>query len=211
MALAKMSWDELNQLVGRKISEPYDEYFAPMHITEEQKRKRIRLAEDLEDVFIALLAELFYCEQEGIKIPADIYDRALEEYLTVIGSAVVTDDYLIEHAISTIADTIAVLKRHESDPFYYSEDRAMAITEGEVNVIWGFTEYSDAVKSKHHKTWHTIMDGKERDSHAEVNGLTIGINEAFELQGGYVLFPGDDSMGADSSELIGCRCSLSFS
>lgn len=211
MALAKMSWDELNQLVGRKISEPYDEYFAPMHITEEQKRKRIRLAEDLEDVFIALLAELFYCEQEGIKIPADIYDRALEEYLTVIGSAVVTDDYLVEHAIGTIADTIAVLKRHESDPFYYSEDRAMAITEDEVNVIWGFTEYSEAVKNKRLKTWHTIIDGRERESHAEVNGMTLPISEPFLLRGGYLQFPGDDSLGVSDEELVSCRCSLSFS
>lgn len=211
MALAKMSWDELNQLVGRKISEPYDEYFAPMYITDEQKRKRIRLAEDLEDVFIALLAELFYCEQEGIKIPADIYDRALEEYLTVIGSAVVTDDYLIEHAISTIADTIAVLKRHESDPFYYSEDRAMAISEGESNSVWNYTEFEEAVKNKKFKTWHTIMDGHERESHAEVNGLTIPINDLFELKGGYMMYPRSDEYGVSDDEIINCRCSLTFS
>lgn len=211
MALAKMSWDELNQLVGRKISEPYDEYFAPMHITEEQKKKRIRLAEDLEDVFIALLAELFYCEQEGIKIPADIYDRALEEYLAVIGSVVVTDDYLIEHATSTIADTIAVLKRHESDPFYYSEDRAMAISEGESNSVWNYTEFEEAVKNKKFKTWHTIMDGHERESHAEVNGLTIPINDLFELKGGYMMYPRSDEYGASDDEIVNCRCSLSFS
>lgn len=211
MALAKMSWDELNQLVGRKISESYDEYFAPMHITEEQKKKRIRLAEDLEDVFIALLAELFYCEQEGIKIPADIYDRALEEYLAVIGSAVVTDDYLVEHAISTIADTIAVLKRHESDPFYYSEDRAMAISEGESNSVWNYTEFEEAVKNKKFKTWHTIMDGHERESHAEVNGLTIPINDLFELKGGYMMYPRSDEYGASDDEIVNCRCSLTFS
>ena len=211
MALAKMSWDELNQLVGRKISEPYDEYYAPMHITEEQKRKRIRLAEDLEDVFIALLAELFYCEQEGIKIPADIYDRALEEYLAVIGSAVVTDDYLIEHAISTIADTIAVLKRHENQEYYYSMDRAMAISEGESNSVWNYTEFEEAVKNKKFKTWHTIMDGKERESHAEVNGLTIPIEDAFELRGGYLRFPMDTELGCSDDEVVSCRCSLSFS
>ena len=182
-----------------------------MHITEKQKRKRIRLAEDLEDVFIALLAELFYCEQEGIKIPADIYDRALEEYLTVIGSAVVTDDYLIEHAISTIADTIAVLKRHESDPFYYSEDRAMAISEGESNSVWNYTEFEEAVKNKKFKTWHTLMGGHERESHAEVNGLTIPINDLFELKGGYMTYPRSDEYGASDDEIVNCRCSLSFS
>lgn len=211
MALSKMSWDELNILVGYDVSEPYDEYYAPMHITKRQKERRIALAEDLEIVFAGLLEEIFYCEQLGVSIPDDIYQRAVEEYMSVIGSVVTTDEYLIDHATSTVADTIAVLRRHREDPFYYSKDRAMAISEDEANSVWNHSEYKDARKKYKNKTWDTIMDGKERDSHAELNGVTLPIDEPFLARGGYLLYPRDDSMGASPEELHRCRCSLSFS
>lgn len=211
MALSKMSWDELNSLVGYKISEPYDEYFAPMRISERQKQRRIKLAEKLESVFVGLLSELFYCEQMGVRINPDIYDRAVEEYLAVVGSIRIADEYLIEHATGVITNTVAVLKRHESEEFYYSEDRAIALSEDESNAVWNYTEYAEAVKNKRFKTWNTIMDGRERESHAEVNGVTLPLSEPFELQGGFLRFPRDTELGCSDDEVLRCRCSLSFS
>lgn len=211
MALAKMTWDELNQLVGYNISEPYDEYYAPMQISQNQKRKRIELAKRLDDVFIALLAEFFYADQIGVIVSSDIYERTKESYLEAVSKSVKPDDYIVNHGIELIATTIAVLLRHTDEPYYYSLDRARAISEGESNSVFNYTEYETAAKNKSWKTWHTIMDGRERDSHAEVNGLRIPIEEPFELAGGYVQYPRDDSMGASDSELCQCRCSLSFS
>ena len=211
MALSKLSWDELNSLVGHKISEPYEQYFEPMQISKKQKERRIALARKLEAVFISLLAEIFYCKQLGVRIKPDIYRRAEEMYLAVIASVVKTDEYLITHATNVIADTIAVLKRHEDEAFYYSEDRAMAISEGESNSVWNHTEFEEAVKNKQYKTWNTIMDGRERESHAEVNGVTIPINDLFELRGGYMLYPRSDEYGASEDEIVNCRCSLTFS
>ena len=69
MALAKMTWDELNELVGYEVSEPFDEYFAPMQISEEQKRKRVELAEELDAVFIALLSALGIAVAATIGVP----------------------------------------------------------------------------------------------------------------------------------------------
>lgn len=211
MALAKMTWDELNELVGYEVSEPFSEYFAPMQISEEQKRKRVELAEELDAVFIALLSEYFYADQLDAIVASDIYDRTREEYLLAIGAAVEVDDYLYNHGIEVIASTIDVLLRHNDEPYYFSKDRARAIAENESNSVWNHTEYEDAVKNKKRKTWNTIMDGRERDSHAELNGTTIPIDEPFEAQGGYLLYPRDDSLGCAETELAGCRCSLSFS
>ena len=211
MALAKMTWDELNQLVGYNISEPFDEYYAPMKLTEKQKRQRMDLAERLDDVFIALLAEFFYADQIGAIVSSDIYERTRESYMDAVRQSVEPDYYILNHGIELIATTIAVLMRHQDEPYFYSEDRARAIAEGDSNSIWNHTEYEEAVKNKHHKTWNTIMDGKERDSHAEVNGLTIPINDLFHLQGGDCLYPRDDSYGMSDEEIISCRCSLTFS
>lgn len=211
MALAKMTWDELNQLVGYNISEPFDEYYAPMKLTEKQKRQRMDLAERLDDVFIALLAEFFYADQIGAIVSSDIYERTRESYMDAVRQSVEPDYYILNHGIELIATTIAVLMRHQDEPYFYSEDRAMVIAENDSNSIWNHTEYEEAVKNKHYKTWHTIMDGKERESHAEVNGLTIPINDVFHLQGGDCYYPRSDELGLSDDEIVNCRCSLTFS
>ena len=211
MALAKMTWDELNQLVGYNISEPFDEYYAPMKLTEKQKRQRMDLAERLDDVFIALLAEFFYADQIGAIVSSDIYERTRESYMDAVRQSVEPDYYILNHGIELIATTIAVLMRNQDDPYFFSKDRARAIAEGDSNSIWNHTEYEEAVKNKHYKTWHTIMDGKERESHAEVNGLTIPINDVFHLQGGDCYYPRSDELGLSDDEIVNCRCSLTFS
>lgn len=211
MALAKMTWDELNELVGYEVSEPFDEYFAPMQISEEQKRKRVELAEELDAVFIALLSEYFYADQLDAVVASDIYDRTREAYLLAIGTAVEVDDYLYNHGVEVIASTIEVLLRHDDEPYYFSKDRARAIAENESNSIWNHTEYEDAVKNKKYKTWRTVMDNRVRDTHVEMNGVTIPINDVFHLQGGDCYYPRSDELGMDESEICGCRCSLVFS
>lgn len=211
MALAKMTWDELNELVGYEVSEPFDEYFAPMQISEEQKRKRVELAEELDAVFIALLSEYFYADQLDAVVASDIYDRTREAYLLAIGTAVEVDDYLYNHGVEVIASTIEVLLRHDEEPYYFSKDRARAIAENESNSVWNHTEYEDAVKNKKYKTWRTVMDNRVRDTHVEMNGVTIPINDVFHLQGGDCYYPRSDELGMDDSEICGCRCSLSFS
>ena len=211
MALAKITWDELNELVGYSKSEPYNKYFKPMQISTTQKRKRIRLAEQIDDIFIALLSEYFYADQLNTVVKSDIYERTRLEYLGAIEKYVLPDEYIINHATTTITNTIEVLLRHREDLYFYSKDRARAIAENEANVIFGYTEYEEAIKNKRYKTWHTIMDGRERDSHAEVNGMTLNITEPFELAGGLMQYPMDTSLGCSEDEWINCRCSLSFS
>lgn len=212
MALAKMSFDELNQLVGYKISEPYDEYFRPMRISEVQKRRREEMAQLFDEVFVGMMAEMFYMDQNDLSlISMEFMERIRQEYLDAVAALVTVDDYIEDHARSLIADIIEKAVRHNEEPWFFSEDRGRAISEEEANLIWNHTEYEDAVQNARYKTWNTIMDGRERDSHAEVNGTTIPIDEPFELQGGYVMFPGDDSMGVSDSELVSCRCSLTFS
>ena len=211
MALAKMTWDELNELVGYEVSEPFDEYFAPMQISEEQKRKRVELAEELDAVFIALLSEYFYADQLDAVVASDIYDRTREAYLLAIGTAVEVDDYLYNHGVEVIASTIEVLLRHDDEPYFVSKDRARAIAENESNVVYEYDELREAYEDgSRYKIWHTIIDGRERDSHAVMNGVKIPIDEPFELAGGYMMTPHDDSLGVSTDELANCRCSCSY-
>lgn len=207
-----LNFDELNRLVGYTRSEPFEDYFAPMKISDKQKRQRIDLAKDLDDIFEDLFIYMFEMARYGYSDYTDAYALAYSKYMEVIGNHVTPTDELILHGDELITSVLEVLYRHYDDPYYFSRDRARLIAEDDSNYVFEYDEFEDAkVNGFHMKTWNTIMDGHERDSHAEVNGMTIPIDEPFELQGGYVMFPGDDSMDADSSELAGCRCSLSYS
>ena len=205
------NFDELNRLVGYTVSEPYEDYYAPMQISKKKKQNRIDMAKQLDIVFEELLIYMFEMAKDGYSEYADAYVTASDRYREIIGQYVDVDSYLYAHADEVIASVLAVLYRHEDDAYYYSSDRARAIAEEQANEVWNHTEYEDAVKHMRFKTWNTIMDGRERNSHAEVNGETIPIDEPFELQGGMLQYPGDDSMGCSDEELVNCRCSLSFS
>jgi hypothetical protein len=57
--------------------------------------------------------------------------------------------------------------------------------------------------------WHTIMDGRERETHATMNGQIQPWGSSFESGAGVRLrYPGDEA--APASERVGCRCNRTF-
>lgn len=223
------SWEELNDEVGYEISEPIDEYFDPMRISEQRKEKRRNLAYDLEEVVSGLLVDSFYAKQYGATLSFDELNqlsqekvrassredpvvRAREEYIDAVEDYFSVDEDVMGHIDEVLIGALLVQSRHRDDPWYYSADRARAIAENDSNALWDYDELQEALEEGfRYKTWLTIMDGRERASHAEVNELTIPIDEPFELQGGYMMYPHDDSMGVSDDELANCRCSLEYS
>ena len=60
----------------------------------------------------------------------------------------------------------------------------------------------------HTKTWHTMEDERVRDTHEYIDGMTVGIDEAFfTYDGDSAQFPGDFSLPQNS---INCRCFLTY-
>lgn len=60
------------------------------------------------------------------------------------------------------------------------------------------------------KIWLSAGDSRVRRDHAEINGHTVGIDDAFTVGGYKMQQPGDSSDGADGSEIINCRCTVIF-
>lgn len=57
------------------------------------------------------------------------------------------------------------------------------------------------------RIWDNSGDKRVRHSHVEMEGQTVGLDEAFTFPGGgQAMFPGDSSMGAPAEEIIQCRC-----
>lgn len=210
MAFGVTSFDELNKMVGMKRSEPFDKYFAPMHLSAEKKRERKRVAEGLEEDFLYMLAYMFYAYPI---VNADMIDELKNRYLNrLIELGVIASVAEYEsQAYKFAADVITVTQRHKDDPYYYSADRARFMAEDQANFIGDMGDFAEALEAGYrYKTWQTVGDNRVRFSHEEVDGLTIPIEEPFELAGGYMMAPHDGSLGVDESELIMCRCTLAF-
>ena len=61
------------------------------------------------------------------------------------------------------------------------------------------------------KEWDSAGDGRVRDSHASMDGQTVGMEEAFSTpSGARLLYPHDRSLGAPAGEIIQCRCRVAY-
>lgn len=58
-----LSFDELNALVKNERSMSFKKYFGEMNLPEEEKSKRIQMAEELEENFIVTMTLLFTMAQ----------------------------------------------------------------------------------------------------------------------------------------------------
>lgn len=60
------------------------------------------------------------------------------------------------------------------------------------------------------KVWSAVGDAKTRDWHAAMDGVAVGLEEAFDVDGEQMMFPMDDSMGASARNIYNCRCLIYY-
>jgi hypothetical protein len=117
--------------------------------------------------------------ESGEPIDADVVARAIGKY----------SDSLLELRGETIARTETMASLNQAR----KEAMQQAIDGGAVRV--------DLVT----KVWRSAGDSRVRDSHREMNGQTVKLNEKFVSPSGAVLdFPGDPQ--APVAEIANCRC-----
>lgn len=91
----------------------------------------------------------------------------------------------------------------------FSASRAERAARNNTNSLCNCRRLDDLKKQGYkYKKWHTIMDGKERATHAVANGQTVPIDEPFTVGGYLMMFPRDTTYGAPPQEIINCRCSI---
>lgn len=213
-----LSFDELNKLYveeheGNLRSMPFEQFFGEMELSEEQKRRRIDTASDVYGFMLPAIMELYYGMYEGSYGEYDPSATIREGYQSLIDRLGIplTAFFLATHVDTVAADIPLAAMNHPDDPFFFSVDRAMLIAENEANSIWNDSEFQDAILTgKRRKTWHAIIDKRTRGSHRMVNGTTIGILEPFEVGESLMMYPRDESMGADAGEIANCRCSVTY-
>ena len=202
-----LSFDELERLGKERQSLEFEQYFGEMDIDRQQRRKRMELAEDLEDAFI-----LFYLWYEDTE-PQDAVRRKVREAIddSLDGNKYPRNERT-EDTVDAIAESIAdTTRKRREDPFTFSEDRAKESAEDISNTFWNDAEYEEAVdRRRKFKMWHTIMDGRERAAHGLADGQMVEIDEPFVVGDELMMFPKDTSLGASLDNIINCRCTVEY-
>ena len=216
----------------KKRHMPYREFFGDMYLDPEEKEKRIRMAEDLEHVFLVLFALL--ATYGGIAEDltySSLYRNVENSYWNVVEKYIDPDDgngftppklsprsrAALENSIRDYIarqtrNVVDATADHFEDDYFTSDDRAKVIAENQTNGVGNNTEMHEAFDAGFtHKTWVTMKDRYVRETHQEVDDVTILIDEPFLVGDSQMLFPGDDSMGAGAEEIVGCRCTVEYS
>ena len=88
--------------------------------------------------------------------------------------------------------------------------RAMRIARTEVmrasneGAMEGVADFDIQLK----KVWIATSDGRERDTHAAMDGVSVDMNDMFEVDGEQMKYPGDPNASAENT--INCRCAVAF-
>ena len=104
-----------------------------------------------------------------------------------------------------------MMEREAVYNYWLSINRAINIAQNEANTILNYTNYMDAKdRGCQFKTWLTMLDNKVRDTHEEIEGQKIGIDEYFVVGNSQMRFPHDLELAPDPEEVINCRCAVDY-
>lgn len=199
-------FDKLNNIKRR--SEPIDEYFADMGLPDDRRKRR----EEAAYAYLDMMLWYFLLLEAGTSYE-DANMMLAERYQDTMADLDILDAELMAYAY-VFADTIGkTTKEHEDDDWYTSDDRAAFIAENEASGTIGWDELMEAMEAgMTQKTWHGMLDKRERESHVDAEDQTVGIMEFFQVGEAQLLYPHDEINGAEyPEETVGCRCWVTYS
>lgn len=201
--------DELN-VPKKERSMPFEKFFGEMDLTPEQKKKRIEMAEEFEDMMWYFFEYYNVMVENGTIANTQKLTDALEtRYLDVLRHFMGSDEEILAYVKIFAQNVTETTVKHSDDDYYTSNDRARLIAENESLSCFNNYDYLDAIASgKTRKRWIAIVDDKTRDTHLAVNGKTIPINDYFFVGDSLMRYPHD--LRASAQEVINCRCSISY-
>lgn len=207
MRTTDLRFDELNSL----SRETYEEFFDVMPISQDQKTDRVLIAMALEDRFLDILSLVEIRQKRNEPWLGEVIELFTLAFLAVATRRI--DDDEIRAKAERFGQEVGLSTfQHQGEEYMTSVDRAINMAATESNAIMCYGEIADAIKQgMTNKTWRTIIDGRERDAHHEVNGTTIPITEPFEVGGELLMYPLDDSLGASADNIANCRCCAIYS
>ena len=104
------------------------------------------------------------------------------------------------------------VKFTDTEKYFVSEDRIRLVSENAALDFLNYKDFKEATEDKSYKTWHTIIDGKERETHHKENQTTIPINNYSLVGNALMRYPHDMAVAfTNPEEVINCRCWVTYS
>ena len=169
--------------------------------------KRTTLAISLERIF----RDMFYLAVIGEVARESLIDRLITEYSMLIVASGYRPNYAhIERVCEDIVDN--TLEKIDT-PYMTSAERSILIAETETNNAANNDELEEArANGMTMKTWVAFHDDRTRQTHMDVDGTTIPIDDMFEVGMAQLMYPCDEINGYDNpEEVANCRCHLEYS
>lgn len=183
----------------------YVDFFEEIELPDEDKEKRIELAERIDDVYFWLFSYITVLLSLGEVVDTSSLIMSVEYRLYDLMDTNIR--YVPEHIVRLANETVTATIDNAEDSYYLSDKRASEIAANESHTYFEYEELQEAWDSgKTKKTWHTKQDRKVRRSHRVLDGKTIPIEELFEVNGSYMMVPKDTENGASLTEISNCRC-----
>lgn len=180
------------------------DYFDEMDVDDVDKRTETALSLEkvVRNILLLALAGEMAREQ--------LIDKLISEYSMIIVASGYRPNYAhIERVCEDIVDnTLAKI----DVAYMTSTDRSIVIAETETNNAANYDGYEEAKEDgKTQKVWIALRDNKTRQTHLDVDGTVIGIDELFDVGEAQMRFPCDEEYAYDSpQEIVNCRCSLDY-
>ena len=206
-----LTFDELNSLGVELRSMPYEQYFGEMDLTAKQKEDRIEFARQMEDVvriaYLLMLAQMeFNVEDTGFT-----KDTMQRRYSNLVAGMAAGSILIRDYIPQMVDEYIDTTLRRQNLPYTFSEDRLVLTAENEANTVFNEEDFLVGLdRGFSRKQWVTQGDNHVRETHAEVNGEIIPIEDYFEVGGSLMRFPKDFSMSPAPEETVNCRCTIKY-
>lgn len=109
-------------------------------------------------------------------------------------------------------DTYPEISRRIKEQLEGDAGKAIRIVRTESTRIYNEAQFESMLHAEEQgvvmtKTWISSSDDRTRESHLELDGVTIPVDEYFNIDGDEGLYPGDFS---EAKNVINCRCTVAY-
>lgn len=143
---------------------------------------------------------LRYIQQEAIRRRIQGVTETTRKQIVNAVDAGYREGQTLPEVASSVRALIPQLARFRAD--------AIARTETHGAANYGSQEAASQLGLPLRKEWLAAHDERTRESHADADGQTIGMEERFQVGDSFLAYPGDPA--GPPEEVVNCRCTLGY-
>ena len=143
---------------------------------------------------------LQYIDQESVRRRIQQVTETTRRQIINAVNAGYREGSTLPEVAASVRSVIPAIARYRAD--------AIARTETHGAANYGSNEAAKLTGLPLRREWLAAQDERTRESHAAADGQIVGVDEAFDVGGSALMYPGDPSGPAE--EVINCRCTLGY-